>query len=87
MSPKLKSHQNLNVSKTDIKPKLKYQQNWNVTKTEMSAKLDCSTGLSNFTPAVGHRLSKAWNHPILGKKNLRIKIPHTGDKASLNRCG
>ena len=44
MSPRLRSHQNLNVTKTDKTPKLKYQQNWNVTKTEMSAKLDCSTG-------------------------------------------
>ena len=39
--PKLKSHQNLNITKTLMSPKLKYQLTWNATKTIMSPKLKC----------------------------------------------
>ena len=41
MSPKLKCHQNKNVTKTDMSSKLKYYQNWNVTKTDMSPRQKC----------------------------------------------
>ena len=39
--PKLKCHQNLNITKTEMSPKLKYHLEWNVTETKMSQKLKC----------------------------------------------
>ena len=41
LSPKLKCHQNGNVTKTKISPKLQCYLNYNVTKTKMPPKLKC----------------------------------------------
>ena len=59
MSQKVKNRQNCKFTKNKmlqnwLSPKLKCNQNVNVAKTKMSQNMDCSTGLSNLTPEVGH---------------------------------
>ena len=78
MSTKLKSHQNWNITKTEMLPKLKCHrtkchQNWNVTKTKMSPKLKCHQNW-NITKTESHQnwyVTKTEMSPKLQYQNFR----------------
>ena len=70
MSPKIKCHQNWNVTTNEMSQRLKCHQNWNDTKTEMSLILKCHKK---------HSFYQNWNFKtenftkILILRNLKIK--------------